>query len=113
MQPNSIKLLTDAHMACDKIGRWVAGADYATYKADEYMQSAVERQFEIVGEALRRLDRSDPGTAGQIGELRRIIGFRNHLAHAYDDVDHILVFQIATVHIPALRIELARLLDLN
>ncbi|HXK61062.1 MAG TPA: DUF86 domain-containing protein [Acidobacteriota bacterium] len=52
------------------------------------LRSAVERQFQIIGEALIRLTRTDPETAAAIGDYRRIVAFRNILVHAYGAIDH-------------------------
>ncbi|MFH1044565.1 MAG: HepT-like ribonuclease domain-containing protein [Pseudomonadota bacterium] len=51
------------------------------------LQSAVERQFEIIGEAMNQLRRIDPNTAAAIPELPRVIAFRNIPVHGYANVD--------------------------
>jgi len=48
---------------------------------------AVERSFEIIGEALNRVKKIDPETLEKIHEHRSIISFRNILAHAYDGIE--------------------------
>jgi uncharacterized protein with HEPN domain len=53
----------------------------------------VERQFEIIGEALAAFRRAAPERAGAIPELARIVNFRNVLAHEYGDVDDPLVWK--------------------
>ena len=60
------------------------------------MHSAVERKFEIVGEALNQLSKRDPEIAARIPDLRAIIGFRNVLIHGYAEIDHALVW--ITIH---------------
>ena len=50
----------------------------------------------ILGEALRRLQRLDESLAAQITEHRRIIAFRNIIAHGYDGLDDDIVWQIIT-----------------
>ncbi len=56
------------------------------------LRSAVERQFEIIGEAFSGLRRVDAGMAAAIPDLTRIIAFRNILIHAYASVDDRLVW---------------------
>ena len=74
-------------------------------------RSAVERKFEIIGEALSRLERSDPATAGRIEARRQVIGFRNRLAHGYDELNHPFVLEIARTWVPRLEAEARQLLE--
>jgi uncharacterized protein with HEPN domain len=67
------------------------------------VRSAVERQFEIIGEALAGLKRVDPETASLIPDLVRIIGFRNVLIHGYAAVDDRLVWGIVEADLQPLR----------
>jgi uncharacterized protein with HEPN domain len=73
--------------------------------------SAVERQFQIIGEALNGLSRVDAGTASVIPELARIVAFRNVLVHGYALIDDELVWQVATTRVPRLAETFDRLLD--
>lgn len=74
----------------------------AQFVEDRRTQRAVERSFEIVGEALSRLARDFPSIADRIPEHRRVIDFRNVLAHGYDIVDPRLVYGLAKTRLPAL-----------
>jgi len=71
----------------------------------------VERQFEIIGEALTRLARLDEAIAQRISEYRRIIAFRNILVHGYAQVDDRLVWDIVETKLDALRGEVTSLLE--
>lgn len=73
------------------------------------MRSAVERQFEIIGEALSRLNKSEPTIAARISEYRRIIGFRNVLIHGYDAVTDSITWDIVQTKLPILTRELSAL----
>ncbi|WP_245806275.1 HepT-like ribonuclease domain-containing protein [Cryptosporangium aurantiacum] len=72
------------------------GRTFAEYQADAMLRSAVERQFEIIGEALNQLSKFDPETAARIPDLPRVVAFRKILIHGYATVDDILVWQLAT-----------------
>jgi uncharacterized protein with HEPN domain len=103
--------LWDIQQAAGAISRFVAGADFESYSRDEMMQAAVERKFEIIGEALGRLAKEDPDLAQRIPEFRNIIAFRNLLIHGYAAVDPTRVWQIVGNSLPPLRARIAELLD--
>ncbi len=75
------------------------------------LRAAVERQFEIIGEALAQLARVDAAVAERISDYRRIISFRNILIHGYADVDNGLVWDIVETKLPPLQRDIALLLD--
>lgn len=84
--------------------------DLDAYLANDFLRLAIERQFEVVGEAARRLALTDPAIAGEIAELPQIISFRNVIAHDYDEIDNALLIAIVQSRLPALRADVARLL---
>jgi uncharacterized protein with HEPN domain len=73
-------------------------------------RSAVERQFEILGEAFVRLREADLETFGQFPQAPRIIGFRNRLIHGYDAIDQETVWDVVQRHLPALIAGVERML---
>lgn len=75
------------------------------------LRSAVERQFEIIGESLNRLDRIDPSVAERIDDLPRIVAFRNVLIHGYATIDDRIVWEVATERLGGLVERLTGLLD--
>lgn len=104
MQPESAAFLWDVRGAADSIAVFIDGLDEHDYLADALRRSAVERQLEIIGEALNNLRRVDPDTATGIPDLHRIVGLRNVLAHGYTIVDDRVVWAAATQRVPELRI---------
>ncbi|UWF77872.1 MULTISPECIES: HepT-like ribonuclease domain-containing protein [Microbacterium] len=98
-----LALLWDVRAASEQIAEFIEGLDQVAYLADGLRRSAVERQLEIIGEALNRLRRLDPEMADQIPEINRIIGLRNILAHGYATVDDDVVWTAASTRVPELR----------
>jgi len=111
MHADAAKLIWDAQQALQRIRRFVARKDFAAYQSDELLRSAVERQFEILGEALNQLSRLDPDIAETIPELPRIVAFRNMLIHGYANVDDRLVWGIVESQLEPLLDVVAALLS--
>ena len=86
MQRDPKSLLWDAHEAAEVITAVTAGKSFAGFDRDIVLRSAVERQFEIIGEALAQLARIDAAMAQKVPDLRQIIAFRNVLIHGYATV---------------------------
>jgi uncharacterized protein with HEPN domain len=82
-----------------------------TISPTRMLRAAVERQFEIIGEALRNLQKEAPELARELPELSQAIAFRNILIHAYTTIDHRTVWRTIHESLPALRARLAALLD--
>lgn len=111
MRPLEVrKYLFDILEACEQLQRFTAGKTFEGYLADAMLRSAVERQFEIVGEALARALRLEPGLSAQISETARIIAFRNRLIHGYASVSSEVVWGVLEANLPGLHQEVAALL---
>ena len=110
MQLEAKKYLYDIQQAAARIAEFTAGNGLEDYRSNAMMRGAVERQFEIIGEALSRLIRHDESLATRITEYRRIVAFRNILIHGYADVDDRVVWDVVETKLPLLRRELETLL---
>ena len=110
MRPKSPKLLEDIRDAAAFIRDAARGKTIDDYRGNRLLRQAIERNFEIVGEAIRRLAQDDPETAARIGDYRQIIAFRNVLIHGYDLVDHVLVWSAIENQVPALLRDIGTLL---
>jgi uncharacterized protein with HEPN domain len=106
----SAKLLVDMRAAAERITRFAAGKSFDDYLADELLRSGIERQFEIIGEAMTRLRKCDEATASKITDYRKISGFRNALIHGYDEIDDAVSWSVVTTKLPVLLRELDSLL---
>ena len=102
MQRDERAFLFDILQACRLLVTFVEGKRFDDYQADPMLRSAVERQFEIVGEALAQLSRHDSDLVERITEYRRIIAFRNILIHGYARIDDRAVWDIAQTKLPVL-----------
>jgi uncharacterized protein with HEPN domain len=111
MNDDTRKNLIDVIQAGEEIQNFVRGMDFKAYQASPVTQRAVERDFEIIGEALNRIKSTDDELLGKISEHHRIIGFRNILIHGYDVVDETIVWQAVTKHLPILIGEIKKILN--
>jgi uncharacterized protein with HEPN domain len=102
--------LWDALSAAEAIQGFVQGRDAQQYADDELLYSAVERKFEIIGEALGQLAKLDGSLAGQVPRLAQIVAFRNVLIHGYAVVNHETVWNVIQDALPELIAALRRLL---
>ncbi|MCA9963958.1 MAG: DUF86 domain-containing protein [Anaerolineales bacterium] len=109
MELETKKLIYDMSQAIELIRKFTNDVKFADYRADPMLRSAVERQFEIVGEALNRLKRVNPELMTGITEHQRIIHFRNVLAHGYDVVSDGIVWDILQNKLPLLREEIEKI----
>lgn len=66
------------------------------------LRSAVERQFEILGEALNLLRKTDPSTAALIPSLSQVMSMRNAISHGYASVDHEKIWLALSRDVPVL-----------
>lgn len=110
MQLEAKKYLYDVRRAVALLTEFTAGKQFADYARDPMLRAAVEREFEVIGEALARLAKLDKGLAKRINEYERIIAFRNILIHGYADVDDRLVWDVVETKLPVLRREIDALL---
>src|SRR5436853_7918679 len=92
MSPKTPKLLEDIRDAAAFIRETVRGKSLNDYQRDRVLRQAIERNFEIIGEAMNRLTQGDPDTAARISKHRRIVDLRNVLVHGYDLIDHRVVW---------------------
>lgn len=102
MRREAQKYLFDIRQAAGELASFTAGKTRERYLADPVLRAAVERKFEIIGEAIGQLAKIDAALAEQIPDYRRIIAFRNILIHGYADVDNELVWDLLQTRLPEL-----------
>ena len=102
--------LWDALKAAEAVQSFLRGKTYEAFVEDDLLRSAVERQLEIIGEALSQLAKVDPQIADNVPELRRIIAFRNILVHGYAAIDYDTVWRLIEDKLPEPQSNLTMLL---
>jgi uncharacterized protein with HEPN domain len=103
MEHDPRAFLWDVRQAAQRIETFAQGRSLNDYLADPMLRSAVERQFEIIGEALNQLSRASPHIAARIPDLSRAIAMRNVLIHGYAQVDNEAVWRTLRDKLPDLR----------
>lgn len=83
------------------------------YYADLKTKAAVEREFEIIGETLNRINKINIGMLANVDNWREIIGFRNVIAHGYDVVEDEIVWDSIKRNIPELLKQLNKIIENN
>jgi len=104
--------LYDIQEAGIRLERFIAEKRFEDYITDDLLRSAVERQFEIIGEALGQLGKVAPDQLKQISDAGKVIAFRNILIHGYAVIDDRVVWDIIQTKLPTLRNETRRLLGM-
>jgi len=106
-----LKALEDVQDCASFVVAASDGKDLSYYRRDRLFRQAVERNLEIIGEAIGRISRYDAETASRISEHQRIIAFRNRLIHGYDLLDDELVWETVKAEVPMLLSEVEGLLQ--
>jgi uncharacterized protein with HEPN domain len=83
--------------------------EFMKYQADIRTKRAVERNIEIIGEAMGRILNRDQTI--EITNSRKIVDVRNRIIHGYDSVSDDVIWGIVIKHLPVLQIEIEKMLD--
>ncbi len=102
MQRDPRAFLWDVREAALAIRTFTMGMNASAFLANDMAQAAVERKFEVIGEALNQLAKSDAALALRIPELPQVVAFRNQLVHGYSTVRAITVWNVVEGSLPAL-----------
>jgi len=110
MQDKINKYLYDILTSANSIFEYLGDKrDFTIYDSNKLLRRAIEREFEIIGEAINRilkLDKEFP-----IKNAKRIISLRNYVIHGYDKVDNVIMWGIISKDLPKLKNEVEKLLD--
>jgi uncharacterized protein with HEPN domain len=111
MDERILKWLYDIQEAINEIDSYFSEhpKDFNHYKSNILLKRAIERDLEIIGEAISRILKTAPDFP--IENAKRIIGLRNQIIHAYDSISDENIWAIISKHIPLLREEINDLID--
>lgn len=85
-----------------------AERNYFAFQNDLKTRKAIERNIEIIGEAMDRILKTDPDY--QITDSRKIVDTRNRIIHGYDSVSTDVIWLIVNRYLPILEKEVKELL---
>ena len=106
------KYLYDIKISIESIESYIGfEKTFTVYQSNKMMRRSVERELEIIAEAINKIDKFDPLIV--IGGKRQIIGFRNRIVHNYDNIDDTIVWGIIIKYLPILKNEVTSLLSDN
>jgi uncharacterized protein with HEPN domain len=109
---NDIKVwLYDILQSIEEIEKYFAGKPklFESFKQDGKTKRAVERNLEIIGEAMDRILKKDPSF--QLPNARKIVDTRNRISHGYDTVSDDIIWGIVINHLPKLKEDISKLLE--
>lgn len=104
------KHLYDIKVSIDSIDEYLGGKrDFFKYQRNKLLRRGIERELEIIGEAMNRALQIDPEL--DIEDARRIVDTRNWVIHGYDKVDDVVIWGIISKHLPILKKEIEDYLE--
>lgn len=113
MDKRILKWLYDIKVTIDEINSYFIDekVDFSEYKKNSMRKRAVERNLEIIGEAINRIIKTYNSISSKITDSAAIVGLRNQVIHAYDNISDETIWAILTNHLPILKIEIDKLLE--
>ena len=96
--------ISEIEMAENRFGR-----QYDIFENDVIFRKFVERNIEILGEAMNRILKIEPDI--NITSARKIVYTRNYVIHAYDSLKPDILWAIVINHIPRLKADILRLFE--
>ena len=103
------KYLFDIKESIDSIDDYLGDRrDFFEYQKNKLLRRGIERELEIIGEAINRILKINPDI--EIPEARRIVDLRNWVIHGYDKVDDVIIWGIISRDIPKLKKQVEKLL---
>lgn len=111
MNEKVLKSLYDILMAIEEIDTFFLNRPkrFDVYCSDILLKRGIERNLEIIGEAMNRILRDESDI--NIDNAKRIVGLRNQIIHGYDSVSDENIWGVVINHLPQLKIDINRLIE--
>ena len=110
MNREILKFLYDIKESIESIENYLGTKrEFSIYNSNKMLRRAIEREFEIIGEAMNRIDKIDSEI--NISSKRQIINMRNRVIHGYDKTDNEIICGVIIRHLPKLKSEIDELLN--
>jgi uncharacterized protein with HEPN domain len=104
------KYVADVLQSIVQIESFVAEChSFREFEKNILVKKAVERNLEIIGEAIHHLSKMNVGHT--ITNARKIVDMRNVLIHDYDVIEDVVVWGVVVKHLPLLKREVTALHD--
>lgn len=111
MPRDARKYLHDIRESCEAIHVFATGRTVRDFESDRQLRSSIEREFIIIGEAMRQLRDLNSTLSDRITDSAKIIAFRHQLVHGYDVIRTEAVWKIVEEDLPVLAGEVSSLLE--
>lgn len=110
MQLEIQKYLYDIKTSIESIFDYLGDKrDFYEYQNNKLLRRAIEREFEIIGEAANKILKLNPDI--NIDNARKIVDLRNWVIHSYDKIDDVIIWGIISKHLPLLKKQVDKLLN--
>ena len=111
MDEKLLKWLFDVKLAIEEIESFFQDhpKNFTEYQNNPILKRAVERNLEIIGEAINRILKEDPDIA--ISSSKSIVGLRNQIIHSYDNISDEYIWSVIAKHLPILKMEIEALIQ--
>ena len=102
--------LQDIQLSIEEIFEFLGDKrDFLAYQSEKMKKKAIERNLEIIGEAVNRILKID--ALFPLENAKNIIGTRNRIIHSYDNISDEVIWSIIMRDLPQLKIEVDKLLE--
>lgn len=113
MDERILKWIFDIKIAIEEIDSYFEDQekDFFKYRENIMLKRAIERNLEIIGEAMNRILKRDSSFESKISNAKAIISLRNQVIHAYDNISDENIWSILINYLPKLKLEVNQLVD--